>query len=189
MSEKSLARDTATIGLLIALQIILTRFFPTFQTIRIDFAFVPIAICSMLYGPIKAGGAAALGDIIGVILYPSPFPYFPGFTFSAFLSGMIFGLFLYRKPKSTLRIAMPVVIIFIVKTLGLDTLWILMMASEKIHTLPPSEIINRIELVMPYRLIHTIMVPVQIVTLSLLWYALKPLESRFASVIENIRRM
>ena len=185
MREKSLARDTATISLLIALQIILTRFFPTFHEIRIDFAFVPIALCAMLYGPVKGGGAAALGDVIGFLLFPPPFPFFPGFTFSAFIAGIIFGLFLYRKPKSVLRFAAPVVVIFLFKNLGLDTLWVLIITSENFIALTLFEIINRFMLLIPLRLIHSLMVPVQIVTLSLLWHVMKPYESRFLTTISK----
>jgi len=183
MYEKSLARDTAVMGLFIALQIITTRFMPQTPYIRIDLAFIPIALCAMLYGPIKGGGSAALGDVIGFMLFPPPFPFFPGFTFSAFITGVIFGLFLYRRPKSAFRFAVPVIAVFIIKNLGLDTLWVLMITSENFFTLSLLEMMGRFAALMPVRLIHLVMVPVQVITLTLLWeYAIKRFESRFVPV-------
>jgi len=185
MRESSLARDTAVIGMFIAMQIVLTKVL-SIETpyLRIDFAFIPIALCAMLYGPVKGGISAAVGDVIGVMLFPQ-FPFFPGFTLSAFLAGALYGLFLYRKPKSAFRFAVPVIIILIVKNLGLDTLWVLIITTDSFFELTLLEIIGRFIAWMPIRLIHSLMVPVQIITLSLLWYAMKPYETRFTTTIND----
>lgn len=88
------------ISLLIALEVILTRFCSiNTATLRIGFGFLPIAIIAMMYGPLSAGVAYALGDLLGMMIFPSG-SYFPGFTLTAFLTGVIYGLVLYRKPKN-----------------------------------------------------------------------------------------
>ena len=56
------------ISLLIALEVILTRFCSiNTATLRIGFGFLPIAIIAMMYGPLSAGVAYALGDLLGMI--------------------------------------------------------------------------------------------------------------------------
>jgi hypothetical protein len=76
----------------------------------------------LLYGPIAAGGVAALGDFIGAILFPIG-AYFPGFTLTAFLTGCAFGLFLHKK-QGWLQTIAAVGINQFVLSLFLNTLWI-----------------------------------------------------------------
>jgi ECF transporter S component (folate family) len=188
MREKSLARDTAILGLLIAMQIVFLRLISLeTQNIRIDFVFIPIALCAIMYGPLKGGLCAAAGDVLSFLLFPPPFPFFPGFTFTAFLSGVIFGLCLYRKPKSVIRFAIAVIVICIVKNLTLDTLWIAIIHTENFFAQPMAEMLIRLIALMPVRVIHLILIPVQIITLSLLWkYLIGHLESRFAPAIKEV---
>ena len=84
------------ISLLIALEVILTRFCSiNTATLRIGFGFLPIAIIAMMYGPLSAGVAYALGDLLGMMIFPNG-SYFPGFTLTAFLTGVIYGLVLFK---------------------------------------------------------------------------------------------
>ncbi|WP_313470196.1 folate family ECF transporter S component, partial [Carnobacterium sp.] len=65
------ARSISIIGLLMALDIILTRFVAIETPIvRIGFGFLPVAIIAMLYGPWIAGIAAAITDFMGIMLFP-----------------------------------------------------------------------------------------------------------------------
>ena len=85
--KKSNTGRLAKIALLIALQIVFTRFFSvTMPVLRIGFGFLPVAVTSILYGPVWGGIAAAMADVIGMMLFPSG-TYFPGFPLSAMLSG------------------------------------------------------------------------------------------------------
>ena len=71
MSENKYdARSISKIGLLMALEIVLTQFI-SIETpiVRIVFGFLPIAIIGMLYGPWIAGMASAITDIVGTILF------------------------------------------------------------------------------------------------------------------------
>lgn len=45
---------------------------------------------------------AALCDLIGALLFPFG-AYFPGFTLSAAISGLIYGLFLYNKNNASIN--------------------------------------------------------------------------------------
>ena len=112
-----------TLSVLVAMDVVLTRFLSiNAWNTRIGFGFVPMVIAAMMYGPLSAGIVAALADFIDAILFPTG-PYFPGFTFSVFLMGIVFGLFLY-KDRSFWRVVVSVLITQFVISLFLTTYWI-----------------------------------------------------------------
>lgn len=122
-------------GLLISMEIGLTRFF-SIQTpiVRISFGFIPIVIASVMFGPVLGGITAAFSDILGMMLFPKGV-YFPGFTLSAFLSGIIYGIMLYKKPQTMLRIILAVSIIIISVDLGLNTYWLSIITGKGVVAL------------------------------------------------------
>ncbi len=111
------------LALLTAVEIVLSRFcsINAWNT-KIGFNFIPIALAAMLYGPLCAATVAALGDFLGAILFPIG-PYFPGFTITAALTGLLFG-FLLRKNRSISRICLCVTVKEIVLGLLLNTFWL-----------------------------------------------------------------
>ena len=58
--------------------------------LRIGFGFLPIAVLAIMYGPVVAAIGYGLADLIGAFLFPTG-TFFPGFTVSAVLTGLIFG--------------------------------------------------------------------------------------------------
>ena len=97
MTKRITTRMIVLLGLLAALEIVLSRFLSiTLWNLKIGFSFVPIVVAALLFGPVPAGIMAAVADVIGATLFPV-FTFFPGFTLSAFLTGAVFGLFLYRR--------------------------------------------------------------------------------------------
>ena len=139
------------------MEIILTRFL-SFQTpiVRIGFGFLPGALSAIMFGPVIGGITGMLSDIIGMALFPKG-AYFPGFTFSALMSGVIYGIFLYKKPKSILRIFMAILTITIFVDLGLNTLWLSMITGKAVLVLfPPRLIKSLITLPINTLLLHTV---------------------------------
>ena len=124
MQKKNRLAMVITMALLIAIEVVLTRFlsFNT-QFLRIGFGFLPVAVMGMMYGPVWAGIGYAIGDVLGMLIFPSG-PYFPGFTLSAFLTGLVYGLLLYKKEVTWQRTLIASMIISVVINLGLDTLWL-----------------------------------------------------------------
>jgi len=123
---KNRAIDTKTIvavGLLTAMEIVLSRFCSfAVWNMKIGFAFVPVAAAAVLYGPLAGGAVGALGDFVGAILFPIG-AYFPGFTVTAFLMGVTWGLFLHKK-QTARRILGAVAVNQLVLSFLLNTLWI-----------------------------------------------------------------
>lgn len=114
----------------IALIIILTHIL-AIQTpfVRISLSFLPVAVFALRFSPLKAAFTAAAADIIGCLIF-TPGLYFPGFTLSAFLSGLCYGLALYRRPPSLKRITIVTLAVFLLLDLLLNTLWLTLLYQK-----------------------------------------------------------
>jgi ECF transporter S component (folate family) len=127
-------KTLTTMALLTALEVVLSRFLSiSAWNTKIGFAFVPVALAAMLLGPLYAGLVAALADFVGAILFPVG-AYFPGFTLTAFLMGVCYGLFLYKK-QSFPRILGAVAVHQLVLSLLLNTLWISILYGSPFYPL------------------------------------------------------
>ena len=113
----------ATLGILLAMDIVLTRFLSiNAWNIRIGFGFVPVVLSGILFGAVPTMVLGALADFLGAILFPIG-PYFPGFTLTAALTGLTFGYFL-KKENSVRSTACAVLIVQFLLGLLLNTYWI-----------------------------------------------------------------
>lgn len=121
--KKLKVRDIAIMGLMIALEIVLSRFL-SIQTwnIKIGFAFLPLVITAIILGPVEAGIVGAIADFLGTIMFPIG-PYFPGFTLTALLTGMVWGIFLHKKVTLPKTICAAAINNFVLSML-LSTFWI-----------------------------------------------------------------
>ena len=157
-SELQIRRLTVT-AMMIALEIVLSRYLViSFLTYKIGFFFLPMVVVGMLYGPVYAGVAWGLSDIIGALLFPTG-PFFFGFTLSAILNGVILGMLLYKNHTKTIRVVLGVLIASTFVSIGCDTLWL------SIYF--PMIGLNRLPMVIfTDRVIRTaIMAPVQVITI------------------------
>ena len=117
-------QQLAVSALLIALDVVFTRVLAiNTPLMKIGLGFTAVAVSAMLYGPAWAALTAGLGDLIGALLFPTG-AYFPGFTLTAALTGLIFGLFLYRRENSWLRAFLAALTNCLLVTLVLNTLMI-----------------------------------------------------------------
>ena len=73
--------------------------------------------------------ASFASDLLCFIIKPLG-AFFPGYTLSCMLGYVIFGLFLYRKPISVLRICAAKLIINIFVNVGLGCLWSSIMSGK-----------------------------------------------------------
>ena len=123
MNVKRTTVRLTVMAMLIWLEIVLSRFLsiPTPIT-KIGFAFVPVAAAALLLGPLEAGIVGALADFLGALLFPIG-AYFPGFTLTAFLMGLCYGLFLYREQKFW-RVLAAVGVHQLVLSMLLNSLWL-----------------------------------------------------------------
>lgn len=158
MKKSSFTTQLVVMALLVALEIILTRFLSIeTPTLRIGFGFLPVAIMAILYGPWWTGAAGIAGDLIGMTLMPKA-AFFPGFTLTAFLTGVFYGMFLHKKEISWLRVLAASTFVNVVCSLGLDTLWLSIMYGDAFLVLLPVRLVKA-----------AIMIPLQTVLIYLLW--------------------
>ena len=124
-------RKLTSIALLIAAEVVLGRLGIMTPIVAINFSFVPLVVNAILFGPITAAVSSGLADIIGSMMMPQGLgTYFPGYTISALLTGFIYGLILYKKPKKMSRIILASAVTSVVISLGLSTFWVYLMTGK-----------------------------------------------------------
>ena len=98
VNKKNLTKQLCALALLIAVGVVLGRLVPVLSVwnTKIEFSFVTVMLAACIAGPVGGLVTGALIDFIGAILLPTG-PYFPGFTATAALTGLVFGLLLYKK--------------------------------------------------------------------------------------------
>ena len=111
------------LGALVAMEVVLSRFLSinTWNT-KIGFGFIPVAAAAILLGPGEAAVCGGLADFLGATLFPIG-PYFPGFTVTAALTGLVFGLF-FHKEQTPLRVVPAVLINQFILGLLVNSYWI-----------------------------------------------------------------
>ena len=101
LSTKSLV----TISLLTSISIILARVMGLlipiagFPALKINFSAVPIILSGIMFGPIAGFMTGGVADVIDYLINPQGGAFFPGFTLSSALTGMIPGL-VYKLIKT-----------------------------------------------------------------------------------------
>lgn len=96
-SRRFIFINIAYLGALIALQVVLGNLVQIPTPIKqLNFGFLPIAVSGYLFGPIGGLLVATLGDVIGTLLFGTG-AYFPGFTITAALVGIVYGWVLFPK--------------------------------------------------------------------------------------------
>ena len=145
-----------TMGLLMALQLVIKSFSVGPAFLKFSFTFLVAALIARLFGPWWGMMTAAVVDVIGTLMSGGPF--FLGFTLSAVLGSLIYALFLYRQPASWSRLIIAQVIISVVVNALLNTLWVAIMYKTPFWGLLPIRLLKQ-----------GIMTPIQVVLLYLLF--------------------
>ena len=154
------AKKIAFSGMFIALHIVLTRFFSQMiyiggiQALRLSFGEIPIMLSGIVLGPVYGAFCGALADLIGFPFNPQG-AYFPGFTLSAALSGMLPGLMgkLIKKEWTWMSLTVVISITTVVTSILLNTLWLHIMMGKAFIALLPPRIIASLILIPVYVLV------------------------------------
>ncbi len=130
MSRLRNPRVLTAAAMLAALAVVAGFFkIPITNLVEIRFSILPIAAAGMLFGPGIGAIVGIVSDIGGYLAYPTG-PFFPGFTVSSAVTGMIFGFLLYDSGKessrgpSMPRIALACLLQTAVVGLFLNSLWL-----------------------------------------------------------------
>lgn len=148
-------RNIVLMGLLIALNIVVSKFLSFgIWSVRISFTFVIVFFMSYWFGPLLGAIGAACADIVGTLIFGGLGGYFAGFTVSAFLGALVYGILFYKKDITLVRIIIAVLInIFLVDAL-MNTYWISLLYHANFWAIFPMRFIKEL-----------LMIPVQIILL------------------------
>lgn len=121
-------RKLATLGCLIALDVVATRFLGiSAATIRISFGSIFIILAAFWYGPVEGAMVGGLADVIGCLIAGSGF--YPPLMLSPILSGILLGCFRtwVLRRKSCVR--------FIAATAGSNLITVLFVSTYALSLL------------------------------------------------------
>ena len=126
--------------------------------ITIGFSFVPIMLSAIILGPKYSTFIATICDIIGALVFPTG-SFFFGFTITAFLTGLTYGLVLYRKEFKIdkwfiIRLLISTVIVTGILNGVLNTIWIIMMTNGASKVIITTRVLKQL-----------VMAPVKIITI------------------------
>lgn len=99
LSTFSKTKNIVIIAMLFALMMIAKLFsIPTgFADLRISFTYVFFALIAMMYGPMTGLIIGLCSDTLGFFIFPNGASFFFPYTIQAAISGLIYGLCLYKK--------------------------------------------------------------------------------------------
>lgn len=147
-----------TAAILLALTIIMSRLLSIqMPLLKIGFSFIPLMISAILLGPAWSTIIAVFADLIGFSLFPSG-NFFIGFTISAFLTGLTYGLFLYKKDGIfktkilLIRLLLSSTIVLIFISGLLNSYWLFLMYGKSLIAILPIRIIKEV-IMMPVHII------------------------------------
>lgn len=162
-------------AMLLALLIVLSRFLSIqTQFLVLSFGFIPIMMSAIWLGPKYSMMIAALGDLIGALLFPFG-AYFPGFTVSAAISGLIYGLFLYNKnntPISNMKFLFKLIIssilVLCMVNIFITSLWLHMLYGKAYLVIISTRTVSQL-----------IMLPIQVIIIYILNKVLNPIVDKY----------
>jgi len=116
--------------------------------IKIGFSTIINQLVAALFGPVTTGLFGGAMDILKFIIKPTG-PYFPGFTISAVLGGVIYGFFYYTPAKkgqkiSFLRIFLAEAIVAFFVNILLGTYWLSILYGKGFLALLPARALKNI---------------------------------------------
>ena len=131
-------------GFMTALSIVLSKLVSiNISFLRIGFGFLPIAVLAIMYGPVIAAIGYGLADLIGAWLLPTG-AFFPGFTVSAVLTGLIFGWVLYSREVTFVRALAASALVCLAVNLLLNTWWLTFIIGKGFTVLLASRAVKEI---------------------------------------------
>ncbi len=161
-------------AMLLAITIVLSRFLSiNTELLAIGFSFAPVMLTAIWLGPKYSAIVSGLADLIGALLFPFG-TFFIGFTISAVLKGLIYGLILYKKDTEFtdkelfIRLIISSLIVIVFVNILLNAVWLKIMYDKAFMTILSIRTVAQF-----------IMLPIQVLTVYALQKALKPITKKY----------
>ena len=144
--EMSKLRTITLIAMLLAVSVVLSFFtIQVSESLRLGLGYLVTATMGMLFGPVTAGIAAGVGDIVKYLIKPSG-AFFPGFTITAILGGVLYGMVFYHSRVTLVRAIVAKTLTNLLLNILLNTFWLSIMMGKGFWALVPSRVIKNIAL-------------------------------------------
>ena len=141
LRELKKIRGITTCALLIAVYVVLNSFgIYITPTVKFTFTYLALAAMGMLLGPSAAFIGAGLADFLAYFLRPNPAPIHFGIVLTTMLTGLVFGLFLYKKPLQLWRVIISKACVNLFLNLLLNTYWLAGLYGEGYLAMLPARL-------------------------------------------------
>ena len=174
----SSVRMLAVCAMLLALRIAVGSVFIPLgdSSLRIYFTFFIIALGASVYGPLMAVVAGCAADLLSFAIAPSG-PFFPGYTLSSMLGGLIYGLFLYRRDLSVVRVFLCKLTINVLVNMLLGSLWNSVMMGKAFYYYLAKSVVKNL-----------VLLPLETALMVLIFRLMNPLLIHLRLIPENSSR-
>lgn len=111
--------------------------------IKIGFSTIANQFVYYLFGPVVGGTFGGALDVLKYLIKPTG-AFFPGFTASAILGGVLYGCFFYKRPVSLRRVLAAELTVSVICNMLLGTLWLSMLYGKGFLALLPMRVIKNL---------------------------------------------
>ncbi len=137
-------RTITTLGMFGAISIILGALTIAIgDYIKIGFSSIANQFVYYLFGPVVGALFGGTLDILKFIVKPTG-AFFPGWTLSAAVAGVLYGVFLYRKPLRLWRVLAAELAVSVVCNMFLGTLWLNIMYGQAFFAILPMRVFKNL---------------------------------------------
>lgn len=173
-SLRNLCLASMFAGLVVAVE---TLYIPVGENLRLMFSFLLLALSGSICGPVVTMLVGFVSDVLGAVLFPSG-AFFPGYTLTAIVTALLFGLFLYRQRITVLRLFLCRLCVNLFANVLLNSIWSsILVGKAYVYFLGKSIVKN------------AIMLPIEVVLLALLFRALYPLLLKYGVAVRQKNRL
>jgi ECF transporter S component (folate family) len=141
LSEMKSTKTIAFCGVMAALAVVLSLVarIQIGDYIRIGFSELPNILVDTMFGPAVGGLFGGALDILKFIAKPTG-AYFPGFTLSAVLGGLIYGMFFYRKKITIPRVFAANLLVKGLVNICMNSFWLYILYNKGVLGMIPARI-------------------------------------------------
>lgn len=143
-SPRALVITAMLIALNLAMDLLGLKIYLT-PELRISVGFVCNASAAMLYGPVVGMMTGFCSDVLGFLLSPNNNAgYFPGYTLTAVVGGLLYGLWLYKGRPSLPRCIGAKVSVNLICNIFLNSLWSVIVYQKGFWVLLPGKLFKNL---------------------------------------------
>lgn len=97
-------------------------FIPVADNLRLMFTYIPMSVGGMVCGPLMAMVIGLVSDLVGFVIHPTG-AFFPGYTLSAVLGALAYGLAFYRQRPNIWRVLIVRGLVNLLVNAALGSVW------------------------------------------------------------------